>query len=307
MVEAENATRAGEPQTLVIGQGSIDPQTRVARGEITEQRIDELEARLRGDEFFTEIDEESTPTKCVDGRGRADGEQELDANAAGGTFSLVMADSLSGHNTYRHAGQKAFQHAKNLYGHLVKMGRKIGGHDDDHAQAPNSGCGAQDKLDNADADQPSILRYIANRSDGIRAFLSSVGVEVDDELHAKISANAGALHDEEYATNGADLRAVFTGTPGAGDDAVERLSGPHNEVVLVVNTKLGQTLDRQKVKAAFGDAYQVFNVDVWALLNGCTDTSLSPEEANERLVAALYYNVATAAVLAGRSLRVVAR
>jgi hypothetical protein len=233
-----------------------------------------------------------------------DGRQELGANAAGGTFSLVAADALSsGH--YRHPGENAAEHARRLYKELLKQGYAVGGHDDDHALAPACGCGAEDKLDSTDTSQPSILRYIVRRSADIRQLLKSLGIEVDDALHERISGKAAQLMQEGYAAPGAALRQAFVDT--VGEAGVERLTGAHHEVALVVNTQAGSTLDRQALRAAFGELYQAFNVDLPSLQKAAEIISLSAAEAREIFVAALYYNLATAAVLAGPSLRVLVR
>jgi cadmium carbonic anhydrase-like protein len=295
-----------QPLTLTIGEGTIDPVTRSQAGIINDTTLAELVERLKTAEFYAVIDPAAIPTKCVDGRSRADGRQELGANAAAGTFSVVMADALTT-NSYRSAGQTAYEHAKRLYNHLVSLGKLIGGHDDDRAQVPNCGCGAEDKLDTVAADQPSILGYLVRRGDDIRNVVVSLGVTVDDNTHQKLLLQADNLHQTHYAVTGADLRQAFLDTPGAGAASIETLTGTHNEVAVVINRQVGTTLNRQKLKAAFGDAYQVFNLDLAALRAACELLALSAGEAQEKFVAALYYNVATAAVLAGPGLRVVVR
>lgn len=295
-----------EPTLLTIGEGTIDPATRSQQGVISDTTVADLVARLKTDEFYDRIDAEAVPTKCVDGRGRVDGQQELGANAAGGTFSLVVADALTS-NSYREAGQNAFEHAKRLYAQLVSLGKTVGGHDDDRAEMPNCGCGAEDKLDATTADQPSILAYLVRRGVDVRDAVRSLGVGVSDELHEALIQQAAKLRQEQYVTNGAALRQAFLDTPGVGAACVERLTGAHGEVAVVINTQPGTTLNRLKLKAAFGEAYQVFNLDVAALQSACKLIALSADEADEKFVAALYYNVATAAVLAGPTLRIVVR
>lgn len=73
--------------------GTIEPAPRVEAGEITEDEIDEFVEALDGDELYHDI-ESFIPKCCVDGRHRADGACKPGANAAGGVFSLVVADML---------------------------------------------------------------------------------------------------------------------------------------------------------------------------------------------------------------------
>lgn len=279
-----------------IGIGAINPAIRMERGEITLSRMQEAAERLKTDEFYDEIDPNAIPSTCVDGRGRLDGKQELGANAAGGTFTVVMADALTT-NRYRNVDEheKAPVHAARMYGEL-RQKYKIGGHDADHHGENGCGCGAEDVLDSPQMDQPSIIRFMIQHGDDIRAFLNENGIEIDGGIHKQLINKATLLFQEGYATNGAELRDAMK-TSG-GDEAVETLTGPHNEFNLALNTQRGTTLNRQKLRAAFGDEYQTFGLDVWALENAAKATSLTEQEIAQKFAAMLYYNVATAAVLA---------
>jgi hypothetical protein len=286
---------------LSIGEGAINPQERVAKGEITEAEIDGFAERMETDEFYDEVAVLAVPNRCVDGRGRKDGVVRLGADAAGGTFSVVMADALTT-NRYRQPGEKAPKHAQRLYEELQKNGYEIKVHDDDHATDPNCGCGAEDKLDSPEAADPSIVRYIVRRGDDIRGLLGALDIVVDDETHTLITGNAADLADTQYATNGAELREAAKNT--AGEGASETYTGPHRELALGINTREGTTLNRQKITDTLGDKFQAFNLDVPVLKKAAELTSLSPREAEQKFIAMLYYNVATAATLADKSLRI---
>lgn len=74
-----------------------------------------------------------------------------------------MGDVLTG-NRYRRPGEKAADHARNVYSEIIKHGGTIGTHDDTHARGPDCGCGAQYRLDNLETPaKPSILEYITRR------------------------------------------------------------------------------------------------------------------------------------------------
>lgn len=292
--------------TFEIGEGAIDPQKRVDNGEITDTQIDNFSREVTRDEFQEPTDPNAISCGCVDGRCICGGSQEFGPNAAGGTFSLVMADALTT-NSYRHEGEKAPEHARRMYAELIKRGHKIGGHGDEAASGENSGCGAQDKLDAVDKNQPSILNYIACRGDDVRQIIESLGVEVNDSLHKHIVGKAHALRAENYATNGAELRQAYVDSNDGDDSIVPDVEGKHKEVVLLVNTQDSTTLNRDRVKELLGDDMQAFNLDLYGLENGAEAVSIDAEEAQEKFVAALYYNVATAGVLAGPSLRMMVR
>lgn len=298
---------AGEPiiardeaPTLTLAIGTIEPAPRVASGDIEAAKVGDLAERLTGDEFFTETPE-STPSACVDGRSEADGTSANTLNAAGGTFSAVVGDILTTGTYLRSGSDTAATHAIAVYSFLRQAGYAVGGHDADHATGEGCGCGAEDKF-------KDLLDFIHAEGAAVRdvvgGIASALGIDIPDELHDHIVSRAGLLSTSGYVSTGSQLRAAFVDATGD-KNAVRTLTGPHNEVVLVVNLDAGVTLDRARIRAEFGDKYQAFNVDVPALQAAAKALSLTPEEANAKLIAMLYYNVATAAVLGGKSMRVV--
>lgn len=281
---------------LTIGVGAIEPAPRLDSGEIDEAKLHDLLERLTGEAFFVPTSD-AMPRQCVDGRPRADGTCEPAPNASGGTFSLVMADALS-FGKYRRAGGDAAEHAAGLYQNLIDKQYRVGGHDADHHGQDGCGCGAEDKLSD-------ILRFITGRQGNVRETVASMGVTLSDESDKRITDSAKRLLASGYVVSGERLRRAFIDT--AGNDSVETLTGGHHEVALSVNTRPGTTLDRAKLAAEFGDAYQVFNLDAPALHTACELIAGSEKERKAMYAASLYYNVAVAAVLAGPSLRVVIR
>lgn len=285
---------------LTLGEGLIDPARRVAAGEISETEIEQFGQDLNSPEFDAEIDALAIPNVCVDGRGL-----KVGPNAAGATFSLVMADALTT-QSYRRAGEDAATHAGTILGELKHVGHEVGGHDDENAHGPFCGCGAQDKLDNLhDETAPSILEYIDRRGDDIRALLESpaIGLTISDEVHATITGRSRELRKERYAANGAAIKAATVAV--AGEESIESVRGTHNEVALRIRTMAGKTIDRVKLRQKYGDRLQTFELDLPALRQGVEALSLSKAEADDKFIAALYYNVATASTLSGPSLRVI--
>ncbi len=279
-----------------IALGAIDSDSRIKNGEITAEGLDAFIEAL--DHFYTAVATEGdVPSQCVDGRSRQDGTYEPAPKAAAGTFSAVIGDALT-NGSHRPAGANAAAHAKKVYEYLIQHGYTIGGHVADHVSGNGYGCGAEDNLER-------ILMFIRDNSAGIQTFLKDVGVTIDDETHARIATRAASLLDENYVVSGAELRDALVAT--AGEQCVETLTGPHREVVLVINTEPGVTIDRAKIAEEYNDSFQAFELDVPSLQTAANALSLTPAEALQKVTAMLYYNVATAAVLAGSSLRIVVR
>lgn len=281
--------------------GTIGPEQRIESGEISAEKVDELAERLTTDEFHDDISDELGP------------------NAAGGTFSLVVADALTT-NRFRRPGQTAYEHAKSLYGWLMESkndaehrriiprvcvdGRLpvagsvvnpnvVGGHDDEHGP---DGCGAQKRL-------KDILVYINQRGEDLRQFAAQHGVEIDDDTHRSIVSNAGALIAGGYVSSGTELREAYTET--AGEPSVTKLAGEHKEVVGEVNKDKSKTLNRAKIRAVFGEGYDAFGIDVGVFPEAAAVISGGVEqEAWHKFVAMLYFNEATTTVLADKSLRI---
>lgn len=304
MPDRQNTTTTTLERNAV---GSIDPRARVEKREITEDAIDHFASELHGDRFYTKIDS-FMPKCCVDGRHRLDGSCEYGANAAGGAFSLLVADMLTTQRFRRGAdGEEAantLQYAANLFDHLNSAGYQgqYGDHRADHHGEDQAGCGAVDKMFQA-------VAFIAARGDQLREMLESLGVVVDDEMHSDIIKAADEQVKEQglkFASGDQMLSAL---EEVAGDESVEILTGPHNEVAVVINERLGTTLDRAAIQNEYGDDLEAFNYDRWAMREAVKVISqdVTTQEAERKLLAADYFNLAVTCILAGPSLRVVTR
>lgn len=279
-----------------LAQGTIGPKPRIDAGEISKQEVQAFIEALHDGTLFTHVSA-MTPRKCVDGRFRADRQNTFGPDAAGGTVTLVVADALTS-SAYRTAGERASVHTANVLRALIDRNEVVGGHDADVVHGAGSGCGACDKLDVA-------LKYIADRSEDLRTTMAGLGVTVDDAAAEMVRANAQKLVDEQYADGGPTI--IRTVREVAGADAVETLTGDHKEVAVVINTKPQTTLNRGLVREQFGDKFQAFNVDIWALEQSAKNLAQDDTKAQQFYYAALCYNVAVAAVLSDASLRIVVR
>lgn len=305
---AKSPERMPKRTMLVLGGhgiGDIGPKKRIENGEITTKRVNELAGRLHQGEFYARLDEwQRLPNKCVDGRGRSDGRQELGPNSAGGSFSLVAADMLT-HQEFRdyggHIAENTAQYAHNVFQYVKDndRGHELGDHCDNHAKGEKSGCGAVDKM------QP-IMNYIANHPEAMHSLAGVLGVHVPLQTHDTIISRADDLDKEKDLEFSPGSKAMDVLRGAAGEDAVEELKDSHDEVLLSVNTRPGTTLNRAAIQQEFGDNYQAFNVDVWALQESAAIMADGDEaKAGEYFAAMVYYNIATACVLGHRSLEIV--
>lgn len=279
-------TQITETKLGAKAQGTIEA------GPEQQERLQEFVERVRGGEFHVRVDE-VIPRRCIDGRSPEDGFNDVAVNSAGGTETILVADLLTTER-FHQDGANTNEDYGRVVDFLQDAGYKVGGHSDDHAEGEKSGCGANDKL-------PAIMHFMATEPDTLLQTAKAFGVNVDEATHSAITQKAASLVSEEgrFSAGGELLRTL---REKAGDEAVDPLSGAHNEVIALINTEYGTTLDRNALKAEFGENYQAFNVDVWAFSEAAKAISLSEEEAKAKEVAMLYYNVAAAYVLGGPNL-----
>lgn len=272
-----------EPQFLTLSEaeGSIEP------GIDQQERLNEVTIRLQSGEFHTDA-KGLVPVICIDGRPNG---FNLLPNAAGGTETLFVADDLVNQRYATEDGTTVGGY-KNVIDQVISKGGQVGGHDDQHHGLEGSGCGANDKL-------PLIYDFLQRKGDTIRSVAGALGIDVSDELHDKIIANAT---ERTVFSNGAEMLMTLEAEE---DAVVERLTGEHKEVVAVINTQKGATLDRRALAEEYGEDYEAFNVDVWAFEEAARMLSDEETEIAELVTAMVYYNLATTHVLTGSGLRII--
>lgn len=291
--EFDMATKTDSKTLDKAATGTIGPEGR----DVAAEKLTGLYERLATDEFYVPVPQIGgkdvvIPCGCVDGRCGG----HLVPNAAGGTETIVIADALTTERQ-RNAGQTVAEHVAAYAHFLIEAGLPVGGHGD--TEHGPEGCGANKKLG-------AILQKIVDEKDALGEHMRALGVSVSDTLLGALSDKAAGLLDEHYAST--------AGTPvyeelkaAAGEESVPALRGTHGEVAVVINTKVGTTLDRDAVAAEFGEDIQAFNVDVWAVQNAAELNSFSQDETDAKFAAMVMYNLATAMVLAHSSLRIVVR
>lgn len=256
--------------------------------------VNELTERVRAGEFHVPTTGR-VPCKCIDGRICEYATEG--PNAAGGTETIFVADDLT---TRRFAGAdgSVADGMRNAIALLQVKNYPVGGHSDDHHTDPeDSGCGANDRLE-------KIYNIIAREPNLVKQYVEAIlSTTVDDETHALIVGNAGG---RVSFSRGNEVLEVFKQTQ---DAKLEELEGHHNEVVAVINKKPGTTLDRKMLAEVYGANYQAFNVDAWSFQEAAAAIAEpgNDKEILQKIIAMVYYNVATALVLCGPKMRVVIR
>lgn len=259
----------------------------IQAGPDQQTRLDELTSRLAAGDFFVPV-VQKLASKCIDGR---PGAKAIAPNSSGGSETLMVADDL----TYkRFAAGSTLEGYSLVLNELQEAGQPIGGHTDDHARDAASGCGANDKLE-------PIYAFIAEHGEVLRGLAIELGVSVEDVAHDLIVTNAAAR--TEFSPGSELLTVLETADP----KAVDVLNGEHKEVITVVNTVAGTTLNRLALAAEFGPSYQAFNVDAWTFPEVAAFLAKNEAEVPALVLAQTYYNFATAHVLCGPQMRVIVR
>jgi hypothetical protein len=261
-------------------------QGTIQAGPDQQQRLDELCERLHQGEFHVETTE-TIPFMCIDGRS---GARVLAPNTAGGTLSLYVADDL----TTQRVGKNltTVQGFEAIVQYIIDQSAPVGGHTDDHAGESISGCGANDKLS-------LVYDFIAAHGKSLRRAAAAIGFEPDHATRKRIIAHA--LKRQQFSAGGELLTILRANAPA---DHIAVLQGAHQEVAVIINKRVGTTLDREKLAREFGPNYQAFNVDTWSFEEAARQISFSEEEILQKMAAMVYYNLATAYVLCGPDMRV---
>lgn len=263
----------------------------IEAGPDQQERLNEFTDRVASGEFHV-LTEGKIAFGCIDGRDTRDGIVPK-PDSAGGSESLMVADDLTFKRFAGESGTTA-EAFETIVGFAVENGYEVGGHTDEHASGVASGCGANDKL-------PLIYKFIAENSSYLFNVAETLGVPVSEENAEMITSNAKAR------TQFSDGRELLDVLREHGDDKADILTGEHNEVAAVINTKEGTTLDRVALAKEFGTDYEAFNVDVWTFNEAAELITSDPDEIAASTLAMTVYNLATAHVLCGTNMRVIVR
>lgn len=289
--------------------GTIDPGSR----ELDVNKVEQLESDVLEGRFDIPVLEGFfLPCGCIDGRCPHDDEAfNAVPNAAGGTLSLLVGELLTTESNLASAASNSEEALASLIAYLQTQGYgdQIGGHtgaihlrenasDEEIAKAKlTSGCGANDAL-------APIFGQMVEKPEVMLGVLDKLGISMDkDTTFPAMLQKAETLLDRDgYFKAGKEVAGTLRAASPEGN--CPELQGGHNEVFIRLNMAEGTTLDRRALKEAYGDDYQVFNVDVWALKKAADALSYTEEEAENKFAAMVMYQVATALQLCGPSMKV---
>jgi hypothetical protein len=235
--------------------------------------------------------------RCIDGR-IGDVHKEIGPQAAGGGPGFTLAYHIvEGGSDIVSDFMKFWQMHENSKDNFV-----IGGHIDDHSKPPMSGCGAIDRM-------PEILETAndAKNREGIQTYVQAIMADIYDEnIFDEVMAMLATLepmdyfrsHDNDYRQ---DLLKEITSR--ADRNVVEKLSGNHKEVFVIVNRAPMSSLDKEKfVHSADGNA-QAFSYDFWYVQELAAKMFPNSKAAQVKFCTAnIIFNIAAAMVLTDGSL-----
>ena len=246
--------------------GSVSVQERLDSGELNQEMLD-YAAKLLGNYFVPVA--MGAPKRCVDGRSvigynptdPAWANQQLGVQIQGGTEGDAIGQRLAiGYS----AGATLLDDLKLVTTH-GKNNFAPGGHNDDHSQAPNTGCGHRDG-------QTRRLPIYTDRSRGatLRERLdftyNKAGLVVPKSMPERLTTNATSLltKSESYFKDNHKILDWYAETD---DKAVRHLTGVHNEVSATLNFVQGTTFNPDAYNLQTKNLANNFNVDVWNILD----------------------------------------
>lgn len=275
-----------------LGNGNISPAERT---DINQEVYREMLDRIATGEFNIPV-EDVIPVICVDGRLDENGQRITAPSGAGGTFGLSVARNLSGVGLLQDGTPVADASEVQLTEDTVeRLGVKhsVSVHD-----AEPCHCGAC-------AQCLKVYEHISKDIDKLSSAVAAIGVEVSEDNKTKIAQNAArSLSEGKYFASNREEPLNAAKAKGATE---ERLADSHKELAIAVNGIPGTTIDRVKIREVFGEQYDVFVVDAWAIPGAAQELAkTSYEEETSRYIGALaIYNVATASTLSDESMVIV--
>jgi len=273
---------------LGLGLGNIGPENRNSE---KIKKLPEMQRRVAAREFNIKV-ESDVPWICVDGRFISLRTRPDAPSGAGGTNGVAYARVLGDTSLLRGVGE--LEVIKSTTEIMKREGKPVGVHGADHGDC---GCGAC-------AEALKIFEHIANNIDKIVVAADVLGVPISPENQSIIVDNASSRLENGFFVP--DRSKTLQTARDAGAD-YEEFVGDHKELIVSVNTIPGTTVSRGLIKKEFGEGYELFVLDAWALPNAAeaVATTGSPEEVDLLTQASVAFNIATASTLGHGSLAIV--
>ena len=266
------------PKEKVWNQRGVSLQRRTEADKNFQKKVDKA---LKADNLNKYIvkEDDTAPTRCIDGRIRAGWQQDEDIQncalgpkVAGGTLHAALAHRIV---DSEHMRQNLHfeEDIKYVIRRFKEIGIGSGGHIDDNQKGWNTGCGAVDNinliLDRLQRPEHQeqlrglaelILgdaydgKYIVNEVIGRMLYL--------DALKPIYMPKQNNDPHGEFLYKKTVMKTIKDMADKA-QESVPALTGPHNEVALVLNFVPGTTFDNDRFSYDNQNEIQVFAWDVW--------------------------------------------
>ncbi len=229
--------------------------------------------------------------------GRPGSTAEAVPNGAGGGLLYLVTDRLVRGNS-----DSIDEANTRVLGQIGQILATVHVHRDDHAHGEDAGCAAADKVS-------AIFTIIAQHGEQLRSLATELGLGSDssDEAHQQIIHHAADESKLVMASGNKLVTMVDAQLAKNTDDTDEPtgahtdiLHGNHHEAAVVMNQRVGTTLDRQALAQEFDQQYQAFNIDTWAFAPSAEALYPGDPTAQQYATTAmLYYNLAAIMALCG--------
>ncbi len=266
------------PPEKIWNQEGVSLHRRLTQDPDLEHRVAKVLQAENLESYIVKADD-TAPTRCIDGRILAgwDDKPELQARSlapkvAGGTVHAALAHRVL--DTEHMAVNLQFEEdIRRVIERFKDIGIGFGGHIDDHQSGSNTGCGAVDNinliLDRLQRPEHQeqlrglahlILgdaydgRYIVNEVIGRMLYL--------DALKPIYMPKENNDPKGEFLYKKTVVETIRHQT-GSSAESVPSLSGPHNEVALMLNYIPGTTFDTDRFSHDNQHELQLFGWDVW--------------------------------------------
>lgn len=266
----------GYPKEKIWNQQGVSLQRRIAADPAFKLRVSKV---LKPDNIDTYIidEDDSAPTRCIDGRIMAGWQQgssnlALGPKVAGGTVHAALAHRIvdSEHMRENLLFEEDIRYVVKRF---KEIGIGSGGHIDDNQKGSNTGCGAVDNinliLDRLQRpEHQEQLRGLARLILGDAYDSKYITNEVIGRMLYLDALKPTYMPKENHDPEGEFLYKktvvkTLRSEAGRSHEVVPALSGPHNEVAVVLNFTPGTTVDTDRFSYDNNNEIQVFGWDIW--------------------------------------------
>jgi hypothetical protein len=266
------------PKEKIWNQNGVSLKKRLAQDPKLEKRVNAVLKPDNLDKYLVRADD-AAPTRCIDGRIRAGwnesmSQQTLGPKIAGGTAHAALAHRIVDADHMQ--GKLLFEEdIRSVIKRFKAIGIGFGGHIDDNQTGSNTGCGAVDNIN-----------LILNRLQR---------PEHQEQLRGLAELILGEAYDGREIVNEVIGRMLYldalkpTYMPKENDDpkgeylykktivetirneasqtqeSVPALTGPHNEIALILNFVPGTTIDTDRFSSDNNNELQIFGWDIWQM------------------------------------------